>query len=120
MSLPPLWARGAHEEGNCIDGPAHRSISVLIKSSIREPAGVDSAFPVHMVGRAPPPDHRAHNSFDNQPRRDRFWRRYGGERNCPYGLCAHSGCLLRLAKIPLDLRSPLITGLSLSLLLRAE
>jgi Na+-transporting NADH:ubiquinone oxidoreductase subunit NqrB len=40
--------------------------------------------------------------------------------------CALAACLFtqllcsRLAKIPLDLRSPLITGLSLSLLLRAE
>src|SRR3984957_19239759 len=41
-------------------------------------------------------------------------------------LCAIAACLLtqalfsRLTKVPLDLRSPLITGLSLSLLLRAE
>jgi Na+-transporting NADH:ubiquinone oxidoreductase subunit NqrB len=41
-------------------------------------------------------------------------------------VCALGACILaqafcsRLAKIPLDLRSPLITGLSLSLLLRAE
>jgi len=119
-SLPPLWARGSHEEDNCIDGPG-LSLDIGIDNRLLR------NWPVLI---------KPFRSIWSDARRLQIIALTSlleinfavidiGAR-MEASAIALMACLLtqvvcsRLVKIPLDLRSPLITGLSLSLLLRAE